>query len=128
MYLTYTEYMDRGGSMERIRFERLEYKAERKLKTLTFSRIDGMQQIPEVVKRLMMELITVSENADGVSSGSEGPVSSFSNDGYSETYGSARDTSYYDGIFNDVCQDFLLEETDDHGIPLMFCGVKNETC
>ena len=123
MYLTYTEYMDHGGSMERIRFERLEYKAERKLRNLTFARIDRMEQIPEAVKKLVFELVEITANADAVQTGADGAVTSFSNDGYSESYGRAKDGAYYDALFEDACRDFLLEETDDLGIPLMFCGV-----
>lgn len=124
MYLTYAEYEMYGGEMEYGAFERLEYRAARKLKNLTFSRIDGMSTIPEAVKRLMFELIAITESAEGVNSGKEGAVSSFSNDGYSESYGAAKDTAYFDSLFEDTCRDYLLEEKDDNGVPLMFCGVE----
>lgn len=123
MYLTYAEYESYGGEMEHNAFKRIEYRAERKLKNLTFSRIDGMAEIPEVVKRLMFELIAIVENSESVNTGSDGAVASFSNDGYSESYGTAKDAAYYDGLFEEACRDYLLEEKDDNGIPLMFCGV-----
>lgn len=124
MYLTYAEYCEYGGDLSSEAFERLEYRAARKLKNMTFSRIDGMTVIPEVVKRLMLELISIVDNADSVSTGSEGAVASFTNDGYSESYGSAKDAAYFDSLFEDTCRDYLLEEKDDNGIPLMFCGVE----
>ena len=124
MYLTYSEYQVFGGTLPSREFERLEYRAERKLRNLTFSRLDAMAEIPESVKRLMFELISITENADGVKSGSDGAVTSFSNDGYSESYGTAKDTTYYESLYEDACRDYLLEETDDDGVPLMFCGVE----
>lgn len=123
MYLTFEEYQNYGGKLDPEVFDRLEYRAERKLKNLTYSRIDGMAVIPEAVKRLMFELISITNNADAMSVGSDGAIASFSNDGYSESYGTAKDTAYFDSLVEDTCRDYLLEERDDHGVPLMFCGV-----
>lgn len=123
MYLNKTEYETYSGKTAPADFDRLEYKAAKKLQALTHSRIDAMEVIPEAVKRCMVEIMDIVSNAAKVQSGSTGAITGFSNDGYSESYGKALTPEYYDGVIFDVASDYLSEELDDTGVPLMFLGV-----
>lgn len=124
MYLTYNEY--KGFSTKDIssdEFNRLAFRADKKIKSFTHSRIDAMATVPEAVKRCETELIDILHEADSVLNGQSGAVSSFSNDGYSESYGEAMSSSYFDGLILDTMTDYLAEEYDDRGIPLIYQGV-----
>lgn len=124
MYVTYDEYMEFGGrSLEEKEFERLAFRAGKKIQSFTHSRIDAMAEIPEAVKRCEADLIGIMNEADAVMTGKSGAVASFSNDGYSESYGSAMDSFYFDGLILDTMTDYLAEEYDDRGIPLIYQGV-----
>ena len=122
MYLTYSEYAAYGGELEQADFERAEYAAERAVRNYTFNRIDNMQTIPEAVKRLLYELVTVNANTANIRT-AENAVRSFNTDGYSESYGSSV-SSYADveTQTGDLIRQDLLSELDDSGVPLLYCG------
>ncbi len=124
MYVTYNEYSSLSEKdIDEDIFDRLAFRAGKKIQSFTHSRIDAMATIPEAVKRCEAELIDILYEADSVISGASGAVSSFSNDGYSESYGSAMDSFYFDGLILDAMTDYLAEEYDDRGIPLIYQGV-----
>ena len=50
-------------------------------------------------------------------------VTSFSNDGYSETYADPLTRERVKEIECELISEYLSEETDDHGTPLLYLGV-----
>lgn len=124
MYVTYEEYTSLSAKAVDVEaFDRLAFRAGKKIQSFTHSRIDAMATVPEAVKRCETELIDILHEADSVMSGESGAVSSFSNDGYSESYGEAMNSFYFDGLILDAMTDYLAEEYDDRGIPLIYQGV-----
>ena len=124
MYVEYDEYLELSAkAIDAEEFTRLAFRAGKKIQSFTHSRIDAMATVPEAVKRCETELIDILYAADSVMSGASGAVSSFSNDGYSENYGEAMNSFYFDGLILDTMTDYLAEEYDDRGIPLIYQGV-----
>ena len=125
MYLTYDEYMEYGGALDQAAFENLEFKARKRIDFLTANRVrDHMAVISEAVKRCMFSLIG-TENAVGIESQATRPnVTSFSTDGYSESYGNAISSGDAGKSMNDLAVSMLYGEVDDNGTPLLYRGVR----
>lgn len=91
---------------------------------MTDSRVQAMAEIPEAVKLCMMSLIAV-ENAVGFEAQAENPtVTSYSTDGYSESYGNAPKAADAEKGMNELVRSGLWGEKDDKGVPLLYRGVK----
>lgn len=125
MYIDLTYYLNNGGkqSMTDAAFVRNEFRARKLVDKLTQGRVKNMVQVPEAVKRLMVELVTLE---DGQASGlaEKQVVTSFSNDGYSETYAAPLTGEQVKEIECDLVSEYLSEETDDEGTPLLYLGVR----
>lgn len=128
MYLTQSEYMAYGGeTTDAAAYSRLEYGARKNVDRMTQKRVAAMAAVPEVVKRLMFELITI-DAAAGITKGIVTPaLSSFSTDGYSESYQETGAQEYVTQAENSLIIDYLATETDDNGVPLLYLGVDDET-
>ena len=124
MYLTYDEYLAMGGVLDQTAFETLEFKARKRLDLVTSCRIrDHMEEISEAVKRCMFSLIRV-EGSVGIESQATHNVTSFSTDGYSESYGSPISVADASVRMNDIISEMLYGELDDNGVPLLYRGVR----
>ena len=124
MYIDRTYYKANGGTeMDDAAFSRNEYRARKIVDRLTQNRVTKMAQVPEAVQRLMVELVTM-EATQGAAALENQPVSSFSNDGYSETYAQPLTAEMVKQLEMDLVVDYLAEETDDNGTPLLFLGVR----
>ena len=124
MYIDKTYYVENGGTeMDDAAFSRNEYRSRKILDRVTQNRITKMDQTQEAVKRLMVELITL-EATQGAAILDNKPVTSFSNDGYSETYAQPLTTEMVRQLEMDLIVDYLAEETDDSGTPLLYMGVR----
>lgn len=122
-YLTFTEYQAYGGTLPEASFTLLEFKSRKRIDYLTDSRVQNMAEVPEAVKLCMMCLISL-ENSVGVQAQAENPVvTSFSTDGYSESYGKALGVADADKSMNTAVREYLYGETDDDGVPLLYRGV-----
>lgn len=94
MYLTYAEYQDMGGTLDETTFSELEFEARAKIDWWTFNRLKKEETLPEEVKRCMYKLIKLIQqvqeasalSGDDSDSSSVAGVSSYSNDGVSESY------------------------------------------
>ena len=123
MYIDRTYYKANGGTeMDDAAFSRNEYRARKIVDRLTQNRVTKMAQVPEAVQRLMVELVTM-EATQGAAALDNQPVSSFSNDGYSETYAQPLTAETVKQLEMDLVVDYLAEETDDNGTPLLYLGV-----
>lgn len=123
MYIDLSYYQNNGGrEMNEAAFFRNEYRARKIVDRITQNRITKMQNVPEAVKRLMVELVTL-EDTQGAAVLENQPVTSFSNDGYSETYAQPLTAETVKQLEMDLIVDYLAEETDDNGTPLLYLGV-----
>lgn len=124
MYIDLMYYRQNGGKedMEHAAFSRNEFRARKMVDKLTQSRVKNMAQVPEAVKRLMVELVTL-ENTQGAEQIGEQKVTSFSNDGYSETYAETLTVEQVKEIECELISEYLSGETDDEGTPLLYLGV-----
>lgn len=124
MYIEISYYLANGGTeMDDAAFSRNEYRARKIVDRLTQNRVTKMQNVPEAVQRLMVELVTL-EATQGAAALDNQPVSSFSNDGYSETYAQPLTAEMVKQLEMDLVVDYLAEETDDNGTPLLYLGVR----
>lgn len=124
MYIDRTYYKNNGGTeMDEAAFARNEYRARKIVDRLTQNRVAKMQNVPEAVQRLMVELVTL-EATQGAAALDNQPVSSFSNDGYSETYAQPLTAEMVKQLEMDLVVDYLAEEADDNGTPLLYLGVR----
>lgn len=124
MYIDLAYYKENGGKadMTDAAFVRSEFRARKIVDKLTQNRIQKMQEIPEAVKRLMVELVTL-ESAQGAAVLENQAVTSFSNDGYSETYADPLTGERVKEIESELVSEYLSGEADDNGIPLLWVGV-----
>lgn len=123
MYLTYEEFYDfGGGDVSEADFPRLSYRACKFLDLHTHSRVKAMAQVPEAVKRALVEIIMIDSNSAATLSNQQS-VKSYSTDGYSETMSDGLSASEVDALKYNVLLEYLGEETDDNGTPLMYAGV-----
>ncbi len=85
MYLTLDEYEAMtDAEIDEIVFERLEYRARKKVDDATFGRLKNDSPVREAVKRRMAELIGVYSSEGETAAGSG--IASTSNDGVSVSY------------------------------------------
>ena len=122
-YLTYKEYRDiYGGTLSESAFNPLEFRARKRIDRQTFSRVQGMEEVPEAVKLCMLSLINTDSKA-GLEAQVDNPVvTSFNNDGYSESYGKALSVEDADKSMSASIRSMLWGETNDEGVPLLYRG------
>lgn len=123
MYIDLMYYTENGGKeMTGAAFSRVEYRARKIVDRYTQGRVQKMQEVPEAVKRLMVELITLEASQGGAVI--DNPVvTSFTNDGYSETYAAPMTPERVKETEGNLIIEYLLSETDDTGTPLLYLGV-----
>ena len=123
-YLTYDEYAAMGGDMSATDFPVAEFKARSRIDWLTLGRVQNMAVVPEEVKLAMMVIMKVDAKYSSTAQADSAIVSSFSTDGYSESYGGATEQSSaaYKQATNEVCK-MLFGVLDDTGTPLIYRGL-----
>ena len=123
MYIDLQYYKSNGGvDMTDAAFSRNEFRARKLVDKLTQGRVQNMAQVPEAVKRLMVELVGI-EATQGAEQMQHQAVASFSNDGYSETYADPLTGERVKEIECSLISEYLSEEKDDNGVPLLYLGV-----
>ena len=124
MYIDLSYYRQNGGKadMDDAAFPRFEFRARKIVDKLTQNRVKNMQAVPEAVKRLMVELVTL-ESTQGAEITESKSVTSFSNDGYSETYADPLTGEQVKELECELVSEYLSGETDDEGPPLLYLGV-----
>lgn len=141
MYLTYSEYIEMGGELDELIFNRYAFSASKVVDKITFNRVSNMEIIPEAVKMCIYELIQQERVSDGVvtnitkkldSSDGTGLLTSFTTDGYQESYntGSGNTGEYVKTMITntsatqqDTVRKYLEYVYDDYGVPLLYRGV-----
>lgn len=124
MYIDLTYYLQNGGKadMDDAVFSRNEFRARKLVDRLTQGRVQNMEAVPEAVKRLMVELVTL-ESTRGAEVTVRKCVTSFSNDGYSESYADPLTGEQVKEIECNLVSEYLSGETDNEGTPLLYLGV-----
>lgn len=124
MYIDLIYYQQNGGKddMTDAAFSRNEYRARKLVDKLTQGRVNNMANIPEAVKRLMVELVSLEAN-QGAELAVHQAVTSFSNDGYSETFADPLTGERLKEIECELISEYLSGEVDDNGTPLLYLGV-----
>ena len=124
MYIDYVYFQEHGGTtgLTCATFARDEFRARKLVDRLTQGRVAKMKAVPEAVKLLMVELI-LREGTQGAALLESQPVTSFSNDGYSETYADPLTADRVKELETDLILQYLSGEVDDNGTPLLYLGV-----
>lgn len=124
-YLTFTEYQQMGGTLEETAFNRLSYKASRKIDRRTFNRLHEDTEVSEPVKRLMFELIGIISNNDTSSESFSPAIASEGNDGYSISYASSSFLSpdAVEKKIDSLIEEYLQFEKSQKGQFLLSCGL-----
>lgn len=123
-YLTHDEYKSYGGTLDLTAFRPLELKSRKRIDYLTDSRVQNMAVVPEAVKLCAFALIGM-ENVVGAEAQATNPaVTSFSTDGYSESYGNALNADAARAQMNKLVGEYLYGERDDNGVPLLYRGAR----
>ena len=120
-YLTYEEYTEIGGTLDLTAFKRNIDRACGFIDTHTQNRLQGVLEASQRVKACVRDLVEYIAN--NVSSGRAVASKSQSAGGVSESESYA--TKTIDEINAEmfcIVYDYLLNETDDFGTPLMYRG------
>ena len=123
-YLTYAEYVALGGTMSAAEFPLAEFKARSRIDWLTLARVQHMSVVPEEVKMAMMVIMQVDAKYSADAQVNSAIISSFSTDGYSESYGcvSEQTNAAEEQNNRQVCK-MLFGVLDDAGVPLIYRGL-----
>ena len=119
-YLTHPEYQALGGALDLVTFDRYSFRADREIDVATFDRLKEMETIPEEVKRCAFEAIEFLYSTRAYVDGSA--PKSFNADGYSETVNVLSQGDISERIA-EIITIYLVDLTDDNGVPLLFRGV-----
>lgn len=84
MYLTYDEYLDAGGDIERPVFDRLCRRACARIDLLTHGRAAKLEPVPDAVKLAAFDAVELL--ARHLKEDEDGRMQAFSNDGMSVSY------------------------------------------
>lgn len=123
-YLTYDEYVSYGGTMSEQDFVIAEFKARSRIDWMTLARVQYMRVVPEEVKLAMMVIMKVDEKYSVESQTASAIISSYSTDGYSESYGGVSEQSENaERQTNREVSRMLFGVLDDNGVPLLYKGV-----
>lgn len=123
-YLTYNEYQARGGTLNPADFMQQEYDARKRIDRWTDMRVQYMEAVPEDVKLCMMRLISLGTLAGAEAQMSNPTVTSFNNDGYSESFGNVLNAEDASAAMDQIIQTGLYGVLNDHGVPLLYRGVR----
>lgn len=119
---TFSEIDDPSDFIPSSLFDRSEFRARKIVDRVTQGRVKNMEKVPEAVKLLMVELVNL-EVSRGTHYNSNQAVSSFSNDGYSETYVAPLTDEQVKEKEDRLILEYLSDEVDDNGVPLLYLGV-----
>ena len=121
IYLTYTEYKEIGGALEETAFNRNIDRACGIIDNATHNRIECMAEVPQKAKALCRDLIEYLANDFGSSKQVSNHSQSAGGVSESESF-VIRSIEERAGEVGDMVKDYLLNEVDDNGTPLLYRG------
>ena len=120
-YLTYEEYSNMGGVLDLTAFNRYIDRACSIIDNATHNRIEPMHGVPKKVKALCRDLIEYLANDFGSSKQVSNHSQSAGGVSESESF-VIRSIEERAGEIDDMVKDYLLNEVDDNGTPLLYRG------
>lgn len=121
-YLTYDEYIDIGGTLEKTAFERVIDRACGIVDYYTQNRLQGEFEPSQRVLACVRDLCDgLNENKANASGGVTSRTQSAGGVSESETY-SARTVEDVNAEMGNIVFDYLVSETDGNGTPLLYRG------
>lgn len=121
IYLTYTEYKEIGGTLEETAFIRNIDRACGIVDNATHNRIECMKKVPQKAKALCRDLVEYLANDFGSSKQISNHSQSAGGVSESESF-VIRSIEERAGEIDDMVKDYLLNEVDDKGTPLLYRG------
>lgn len=118
-YLTYSEYIRLGGTLHEMPFNKLEFKARKRIDSLTLNRLTELDEQIHEVKMCMYELIETMKINENKSINN---ITSESIDGYSVNYGETS-TQEENKMYNDIVRTYLKYCKTPDGVHYLYCGV-----
>lgn len=122
-YLTFAEYQSYGGTASETDFNMLEFRARKRIDYLTASRVQDMATVPEAVKLCMLSIMNIDSKCGAEAQANNPVVTSYSTDGYSESYGKAMSAQDAEKSMSTSIRSMLWGEEDDNGVPLLYRGL-----
>ena len=125
-YLSYTEYISLGGTLEEVPFNELEFECRRIIDSRTQNRLLTAEEIPQEVKLLENKMIQTLQGYYVSLNKAQSGIASENTDGYSVSYISSNQISQLIEGKIDVLQDlvstylFGVIVNNEH---LLYCGV-----
>ena len=121
IYLTYDEYVGIGGTLDLTAFNRNIDRACGIIDNATHNRIEYMAEVPQRAKALCRDLVEYLANDFGSSKQVSNHSQSAGGVSESESF-VIRSTEERAGEIGDMVKDYLLNEVDDNGTPLLYMG------
>ena len=120
-YLTYEEYIEIGGTLDLTAFNRNVDRACGIIDNATHNRIERMKEVPQRAKALCRDLVEYLANDFGSSKQISNHSQSAGGVSESESF-VIRSIEERAGEIDDMVKDYLLNEVDDTGTPLLYRG------
>lgn len=120
-YLTYEEYTEIGGTLDLTAFKRNIDRACGIIDNATQKRVEDMKNVPQMAKVLCRELVEYFAANFGSSKQISNHNQSAGGVSESESY-VIRSIEERAGEIDDMIKDYLLNEVDDTGTPLLYRG------
>ena len=120
-YLTYEEYSNMGGVLDLTAFNRNIDRACGIIDNATHNRIEGMAEVPQRAKALCRDLVEYLANDFGSSKQVSNHSQSAGGVSESESF-VIRSIEERAGEIDDMVKDYLLNEVDKNGTPLLYRG------
>lgn len=122
-YLTYSEYVELGGQLEKTDFIKLEFDARKNIDMFTFGRLKNLNEQIEEVKMCVLKLIDTLNKYKKICSRDKS-IQSENTDGYTVTYNNSTNVSDFKSedvseIINEYLSDCELED----GTPYLYRGI-----
>jgi hypothetical protein len=121
IYLTYEQYKEIGGTLEEAAFVRNIDRACGIIDNATHNRIECMAKVPQKAKALCRDLVEYLANDFGSSKQVSNHSQSAGGVSESESF-VIRSIEERAGEIDDMVKDYLLNEVDDNGTPLLYRG------
>ena len=121
IYLTYDEYVGIGGTLDLTAFNRNIDRACGVIDNATHNRVEYMAEVPQRAKSLCRDLVEYLASDFGSSKQVSNHSQSAGGVSESESF-VIRSTEERAGEIGDMVKDYLLNEVDDNGTPLLYRG------
>lgn len=121
-YLTYEEYKELGGTLNKMPFNLLEFKARKKIDERTLNRLLNVQEIPQDVKLCVFDIINIENNY--VTSIQNKAIASENTDGYSISYNTEEAIKKAEDIELENAMESNLYGVVVENIPILYLGVE----